>query len=161
MWSACLAPELLVEVEPMNQSKQTEKDALVRKRTAIICSLVFLVFSFICVAIPLFYLLARKTENEIAVLNHASEDISQGEVHVFGQTYRFQRLAVNETARIVSSANGEGGYFVNVKFQSGGTLSSEELGYLTAGMISSDLVEIQDDKITIVESRITGRWRDL
>jgi len=133
----------------------------VRKRTVIICSLVFLVFSFICVAIPLFYLLTRKPENEIAVLNHASEDISQGEVHVFGQTYRFQRLAVNETARIVSSANGEGGYFVNVKFQSGRTLSSEELGYLTAGMNMSNLVEIQDDKITIVESRITGRWRDL
>src|SRR5215510_6730869 len=111
MWSACLAPELLVEVEPMNQSKQTEKDALVRKRTVIICSLVFLVFSFIWVAIPLFYILTRKTENEIAVLNHASEDISQGEVHVFGQTYRFQRLAVNEMARIVSSANGEGGFF--------------------------------------------------
>src|SRR5262245_35485480 len=92
-------------------------------------------------------------ENEIAVLNHASEDISQGEVHVFGQTYRFQRLAVNETARIVSSANGEGGYFVNVKFQSGRTLSSEELGYLTVGMMTSNLVEIQDDKITIVESR--------
>jgi hypothetical protein len=127
------------------------------KRTVIVCSLVFFVLSFIWVAIPLFYILARKTENEIAVLNHASEDISQGEVHVFGQTYRFQRLAVNETARIVSSANGEGGFFVNVTFQSGRTLSSEELGYLTPGMNISDVVEIQDDKITIVEWRINER----
>lgn len=98
----------------------------------------------------------KKRGNQVVLLNHAKEAISQGEVHVFGQTYRFERLAVGETAEIKISARGEGQYVVDVLFQSGRKLSSDELGYLTGayGVMTSDLVEIQDDKIILLERKV-------
>ncbi len=84
--------------------------------------------------------------------------MSHGELRAFGRTYKVQRLAVGETASIAIPQRGEGGYIIDVVFQSGRKLSSPELGYLTPGATISHRVEIQDDKIVLVEVKVTTRF---
>jgi hypothetical protein len=96
------------------------------------------------------YLATKRAYNQVVLLNHAKETISQGEVR-FGKRYMFKRLAAGDTALITIPTGGEGGYVIEVLFQSGRKLSSDELGYFTYGpLIMSDRVEIHDDKIILV-----------
>lgn len=97
-------------------------------------------------------------DNQVVLLNRAGETVSHGELRAFGRTYKVQRLAVGETASIAIPQRGEGGYIIDVVFQSGRKLSSPELGYLTPGATISHRVEIQDDKIVLVEVKVTTRF---
>jgi hypothetical protein len=118
----------------------------------IVISLVALLFVEAGVTYVKVYLLVG--DNQVVLINHAAETISHGELRAFDQRYTFQRVAVGETASIAFPTRREGGYSIDVVFQSGRKLSSPELGYLTPGMAMSGLVEIQDDKVVLVESKV-------
>jgi hypothetical protein len=132
---------------------------MTRLAVIISCSIAVLLSIGAGIIVTEVYRSADWRPNQVVIVNHASASISEGEVHAFGQRYGIHGLAVGETASITIPQGGEGGYFVNVQFQSRRTLSSEELGYLTSGISQSHVVDVQDDTIILVESKVAPRPR--
>lgn len=70
----------------------------------------------------------------VTLINESEHEIKRGRIVEFGHIHAFERIPIGSSRRIAFSPHGEGGFVVEVEFESGGVLASVEKGYVTPGM---------------------------
>lgn len=103
----------------------------------------------IILAITLILIGCQPTTNTIALVNDSSSVIQKATIQVSGQSFFFENLPPSEQRSFSFRVGGDSDYSVKIVFLDGKELNKKQLGYVTSGVNSQDVIHVKDTDITL------------
>lgn len=100
------------------------------------------------IAVLVFTLSNQKNRSQVVIVNASSQQIVSGEIEICNQHYRILKINPNEKEYITFNSKYDSHYIISIKFKTGKILM-KELGYVTNGMDTNDILVVKDNDITI------------
>jgi hypothetical protein len=112
-------------------------------RNAISIGLLILVLAFLILHSSSY------TKGKVVLVNQSSEQIESGEIEVCNQHLMLSHIYPNDKKELSFKIYGDDHYTITLKLKSGKVLK-KELGYVTSGIESVDILKVNDNEIILL-----------
>ncbi len=104
---------------------------------------------FIILAVTLVLVGCQPTMNSVSLVNDSSSVIQKATIQVSGQSFFFENIPPSEKRDFSFRVRSDSDYSVKIIFANGKELSRNQLGYVTSGVNSQEIIHVKDADIIL------------